>query len=189
MPASPRGGECAAQICLGGPRARQAHAAGAFPELSRKSVRRRELVGFCRKSHFRRGPCFLGPVRACRLAQFSRAAWYRPSRAQDQSVSRARIREIFLARPRFWFMRKWVVLRREGRLINMRQLCRLCCLEGLPVRPRVYRRKHMALHRGRAPLPARPIERLGVDCVRGAFRGRRRTGRTAAACSWTLFDQ
>ena len=31
-------------------------------------------------------------VRACRLAQFSRAAWYRPSQARDQSALRLRNR-------------------------------------------------------------------------------------------------
>jgi len=42
-------------------------------------------------------------VRACRLAQFSRAAWYRRSRARDQSVLRSRIRELAYARPRFGY--------------------------------------------------------------------------------------
>jgi len=38
--------------------------------------------------------------RACYLSQFSRAAWYRPSQAEDQSVLRGRIQEIALSRPR-----------------------------------------------------------------------------------------
>lgn len=47
-------------------------------------------------------------LRACRLAHFSRAAWYRPSRAQDQTALRVRIRDLAHARPRFGYQRIWV---------------------------------------------------------------------------------
>jgi putative transposase len=53
-------------------------------------------------------------VRACALAQFSRAAWYRPSTARNQTALRLRIRDLAHARPRFRFQRIWVLLRREG---------------------------------------------------------------------------
>ena len=46
---------------------------------------------------------------ACRLAQFSRAAWYRRSRAKDQSALRMRIRDLAHARPRFGSLRIWVL--------------------------------------------------------------------------------
>lgn len=39
-------------------------------------------------------------MRACRLAQFSRAAWYRKSTASDQAALRLRIRDLAHARPR-----------------------------------------------------------------------------------------
>ena len=39
-------------------------------------------------------------ARACRLAQFGRASWYRHSRAKDQSALRLRIRDLAHARPR-----------------------------------------------------------------------------------------
>jgi hypothetical protein len=39
--------------------------------------------------------------RACRLAGYSRAAWYKPRRTKDQSALRLRIRELAMARPRF----------------------------------------------------------------------------------------
>jgi putative transposase len=45
--------------------------------------------------------------RACHLAQFSRAAWYRRSRRDDQMPLRLRIRELAHARPRFGFLRIW----------------------------------------------------------------------------------
>ncbi len=108
-------------------------------------------------------------MRACRLAQFSRAAWYRPSRARDQSALRLRIRDIAHARPRFGYERIWVMLRREGWPINRKRVRRLYRLDGLQVRMRVRRRKHMALHRGRAPVPTGPTERWSMDFVHDAL--------------------
>jgi putative transposase len=43
--------------------------------------------------------------RACHLAQFSRAAWYRKSMRSDQMPLRRRIRELAYARPRFGYQR------------------------------------------------------------------------------------
>jgi putative transposase len=99
------------------------------------------------------------------LAQFSRAAWYRPSRAPDQSVLRARIRELAMARPRFGFTRLWVLLRREGWQVNLKRVRRLYRLEGLQLRMRVRRRKHRALHRGPAPVPTGLAQRWSMNFV------------------------
>jgi len=104
-------------------------------------------------------------ARACRLAQFSRAAWYRRSRAKDQSGLRLRIRDLAHARPRFGSLRIWVLLRREGWLVNRKRVRRLYRLEGLQLRMRVRRRKHIALHRGPAPIPTGPTERWSMDFV------------------------
>ncbi|ULA64704.1 MAG: hypothetical protein LZF86_170017 [Nitrospira sp.] len=92
---------------------------------------------------------------ACRLAQFSRAAWYRRSRAKDQSALRLRIRDLAHARPRFGYLRIWVWLCREGWPVNRKRVRRLYRLDGLQLRVR--RRKHIALHR--APVPVGPAER------------------------------
>jgi len=108
-------------------------------------------------------------VRACRLAQFSRAAWYRRSRARDQSALQSRIRELAHARPRFGYLRIWVLLRREGWRVNRKRVRRLYRLDGLQVRMRVRRRKHMALHRGPAPAPTGPSERWSMDFVHDAL--------------------
>ena len=104
-------------------------------------------------------------ARACRLAQFSRAAWYRRSQAKDQSGLRLRIRDLAHARPRFGHLRIWVLLRREGWPVNRKRVRRLYRLEGLQLRMRVRRRKHIALHRGPAPTPAGPTERWSMDFV------------------------
>ncbi len=58
-----------------------------------------------------------------------------------------------------------MLLRREGWLVNRKRVRRLYRLEGLQVRMRVRRRKHMALHRGPAPAPAGPQERWSMDFV------------------------
>lgn len=107
-------------------------------------------------------------VRACALARFSRAAWYRPSRAKDQTALRLRITELAQARPRFGYNRIWVLLRREGWRVNLKRVRRLYRLEGLQVRLRVQRRKHRALHRGPAPVPTGPWERWSMDFVHDA---------------------
>jgi putative transposase len=108
-------------------------------------------------------------VRACDLAQFSRAAWYRRSHAKDQTALRLRIRELAHARPRFGFLRIWVLLRREGWPVNKKRVRRLYRLEGLQLRMRVRRRKHIALHRGPAPLPVGPTDRWSMDFVHDAL--------------------
>jgi len=107
--------------------------------------------------------------RACRLAQFSRTAWYRRSTARDQGPLRLRIRELAHARPRFGFTRIWVLLRREGWLVNKKRVRRLYRLEGLQLRMRVRRRKHIALHRGPAPQRVCPVERWSMDFVHDAL--------------------
>jgi putative transposase len=108
--------------------------------------------------------------RACGLAQLSRTAWYRrPHEAPQQTALRLRIRELAHARPRFGYLRIWVLLRREGWRVNRKRVRRLYRLEGLQLRMRVRRRKHIALHRGPAPTPAGPRERWSMDFVHDAF--------------------
>jgi putative transposase len=102
-------------------------------------------------------------------AASSRAAWYRKSTAKDQTVLRMRIRELALARPRFGYTRIWVLLRREGWPVNRKRVRRLYRLDGLQVRMRVRRRKHLALHRGPAPTPVGPRERWSMDFVHDAL--------------------
>jgi putative transposase len=103
------------------------------------------------------------------LAQFSRTAWYRPPTRDDQAPLRARIRALAHARPRFGFTRIWVLLRREGWPVNKKRVRRLYRLDGLQLRMRVRRRKHIALHRGPAPIPAGPAERWSMDFVHDAL--------------------
>jgi len=115
------------------------------------------------------------PVRrACVLARFSRAAWYRRSVSKDQSALRARIREIAASRPRFGYQRILVLLRRQGWMVNHKRVHRLYRLDGLQLRMRMRRRKHLCLHRGVVPKANARHERLSMDFVHEQlFDGRR----------------
>ena len=73
------------------------------------------------------------------------------------------------ARPRFGFTRIWVLLCREGWPVNKKRVRRLYRPDGLQLRMRVRRRKHIALHRGPAPTPAGPTERWSMDFVHDAL--------------------
>jgi hypothetical protein len=65
------------------------------------------------------------------------------------------------------------MLRREGWPVNRKRVRRLYRLQGLQVRMRVRRRKHMCLQRGPVPLATRTHERWSMDFVHDAlFDGR-----------------
>ena len=76
-----------------------------------------------------------------------------------------RIREIANDRPRFGCERIHVMLKREGWQINIKRVHRLYCLEGLQVRMRRRRKKHLSLHRGMPPRASAPNERWSMDFV------------------------
>jgi putative transposase len=88
-----------------------------------------------------------GPLQSCRVVSIIEMIG---SGAVAAPNPRARTRP-----PRFGFLRIWVLLRREGWMVNRKRVRRLYRLEGLQLRTRVRRRKHIALHRGPAPRPNR----------------------------------
>jgi putative transposase len=111
--------------------------------------------------------------KAIELGQFSHGGWYAKSQARDQSALRLRIREIAHARPRFGYRRIHVMLRREGWTVNRKRVYRWYRHEGLQIRMRVRRRKHMCLHRGPVPQAKRTHERWSMDFVHDQlFEGR-----------------
>lgn len=68
----------------------------------------------------------LGDLRAgLSVSAVGRSAWYRRSRAKDKWALRLRIRDFAHARPRFGFLGIWVLLRREGWLVNRKRVRRL----------------------------------------------------------------
>jgi hypothetical protein len=82
---------------------------------------------------------------------------------QGQTAQRLRIRDLAHARQRFGYVRIWVLLRREGWSVNRKRVRRWYRLEGLQLRMRLRRRKHIALHRGPAPVPVGPSEWWSMD--------------------------
>ena len=74
-----------------------------------------------------------------------------------------RIRDLAHARPRFGYQRIWVLLRREGWLVNRKRERRFYRLDGLSMRVR--RRKPIALHRGPAPGQTESTEHWSIDFV------------------------
>ena len=99
------------------------------------------------------------------LARFSRAGFYRKSTARDQAAFRLRIREIAHSRPLFGEQRIHVMLRREGWPVNKKWVRRLYRIDGMQLRTRTRRRKHMCLHRGPVPVPSAPHEQWSMDFV------------------------
>ena len=78
--------------------------------------------------------------RACALARICPNTWYYKSQARDAAALRMRIRDMAQARPRFSYVRIWIVLRREGWPDNKKRIHRLYRLEGLQVRMRARRK-------------------------------------------------
>jgi putative transposase len=66
------------------------------------------------------------------------------------------------------------MLRREGWKVNYKRVYRLYCLEGLQVRMRVRRRKHLAVQRGLAPTLTAERQRWSMDFVHDELLGGRK---------------
>ena len=102
--------------------------------------------------------------RACRLIGVNRSAWqYEPLRGKDDAV-RERMREIANERRRFGYRRLAVLLRREGKGMNLKKVYRLYREERLTVRKRGGRKRALGT---RAPIaiPQEPNQRWSLDFV------------------------
>jgi putative transposase len=100
--------------------------------------------------------------RACRLIGVNRSAWqYQPLRGKDDAV-RERMREIANERRRFGYRRLAILLRREGKGMNLKKVYRLYREERLTVRKRGGRRRALGT---RAPMaiPQEPNQRWSLD--------------------------
>ena len=106
----------------------------------------------------------IGVRRACGLLRLNRALWYYRHHRRDEIVLRRRLRELAQARPRFGYLRLHVMLRREGWVVNRKQVHRLYREEGLTVRlaPRRKRASHLRVV---PPSPSQMNERWSMDFV------------------------
>lgn len=111
--------------------------------------------------------------RACRLIGIDRTAFrYRPRRPADAGV-RLRLRELANERRRFGYRRLAVMLKRDGRPMNLKKVYRLYREERLTVRRRGGRKRALGT---RAPMamPQGANQRWSIDFVQDALDDGRR---------------
>ena len=106
--------------------------------------------------------------RACRLTGANRSAWqYEPVRGDD-AATRARLRAIANERRRFGYRRLAIMLRREGRVVNLKKVYRLYREERLTVRKRGGRKRALGTRASMA-LPQGINQRWSLDFVSDAL--------------------
>jgi len=151
-----RGRECAPEAPRRRSDARQAHARGGAPPKRMTPARRRELAGWfqatfqisCRRALRARS------IQSPRVVSAESRHGIRPRSGCGFGSSPTRA-------PRFGYFRIWVVLRREGWMVNRKRVRRLYRLEGLQLRMRVRRRK--TLRAPSRPGPHRPRSRGALE--------------------------
>ena len=105
--------------------------------------------------------------RACRYTGFARSSQrYRTCRPARTEL-RARLQTLATERPRWGYRRLYVLLRREGYVVNRKLVQRVYREEGLHVRRR--KRKRVAVPRVPLPSPSAPNERWSMDFVSDAL--------------------
>lgn len=112
--------------------------------------------------------------RACRLVLIGRSSYQYRATRDGQVLLRMRINEIARVRVRYGYQRIYVVLRREGWLVNHKRVYRIYCEEGLNLRAKRPKRRVSAAHRVRRPPASGPNESWSMDFVTDSlFNGRR----------------
>jgi len=102
--------------------------------------------------------------RACRIIGADRASMRYRSRRQPDETLRERLRQLAHERRRFGYRRLYVLLRREGHMVNRKRVYRLYTAERLMVRRRGGRKRALGM---RVPiaLPSAANERWSLDFV------------------------
>lgn len=110
--------------------------------------------------------------RACRLVGMERASFRYIPRRSGQEELEERMKTLAGVRRRFGYRRLHTLLRREGRVVNVKRTYRVSRQLGLSVRKR--RRKKVAAPRQPRPAPERPNQRWSMDFVSDALANGRR---------------
>jgi transposase InsO family protein len=100
--------------------------------------------------------------RACPALVVHRSVITYRSVKPDDAPVRRRLHDLARDRPAFGVKRLHVLLRRDGRRINVKKVRRLYQEEGLQLKPRKRRRRAATLRQPRAPVGA-PNERWAMD--------------------------
>jgi putative transposase len=110
--------------------------------------------------------------RACRLLGIERATFRYVSTRGDEGELRERMKVLASQRRRFGYRRLHTLLRREGKVVNVKRTYRIYHDLGLTVRKR--RRKKVAVERQPRPAPERPNQRWSMDFVSDSLSNGRR---------------
>ena len=111
--------------------------------------------------------------RACQVIGADRTSMRYRSVRPDDAALRARLRELAAVRRRFGYRRLWLLLRREGVLVNRKKLRRLYREERLQVRRRGGRKRALGT-RSPITLPLGPDQRWSLDFVSDTLADSRR---------------
>lgn len=111
--------------------------------------------------------------RACQVIGADRTSMRYRSVRPDDAALRARLRELAAVRRRFGYRRLWLLLRREGVLVNRKKLRRLYREERLQVRRRGGRKRALGT-RSPITMPLGPNQRWSLDFVSDTLADSRR---------------
>jgi len=112
--------------------------------------------------------------RSCVALGVERSTIRYRSTKTDQAPLRLRIRDLAKTRVRYGYFRIYILLRREGWMVNHKRVYRLYREEGLSLRLKRPRRHVSAANRERQPAAAGPNQLWSMDFVSDAlFDGRR----------------
>ena len=129
--------------------------------------RQRELVASVQVSHG------VSQRRSCLALDVDRSLVRYVSVKPDQASLRLRIHDLARTRMRYGYYRIYIMLRREGWLVNHKRVYRLYRQDGLSLRLKKPRRNVSAADRVRQPAAAAPNEMWSMDFVSDAlFDGR-----------------
>ena len=135
----PRGGKPEAQATGRRPEPGQEDAAGRALKKTLRPAVQRVLVREVQVAYR------VAERRACRVLGFSRTTNRYRSRRNPRAELRVRLRDLAASRVQFGYPRLWVLLRREGWLVNKKLVYRLYCEEGLGIRRKKPRRRKSVL--------------------------------------------
>ena len=112
--------------------------------------------------------------RACRALGFPRASHRYRSVRDPRAEIWIRLRDLATSRVHYGYQRLWVLLRREGWVVNKKLVYRLYCEEGLGIRRRKPRRRRSVQVREARPEMERINESWSMDFMADRLVGRER---------------
>ena len=112
--------------------------------------------------------------KACGAVMIQRSTFYYRAEGRSDAALLHRIKELAAARVRYGYRRIYVLLRREGWVVNHKRVYRLYCQEGLHLRSKRPKRRVAAAHRTARPEASGINESWSMDFVSDSlFNGRR----------------